>query len=117
MIESPQRRTAAVIAAFNPDDDLLSNAESIGKQVDEIIVVDDCSTSPASESILDQLAATGVKILRLSSNSGIAAALNFGIEELESTTRPDFVLTFDQDSLPVPGLRRKGACDARPRDR
>lgn len=102
MIESPQRRTAAVIAAFNPDDELLSNAESIGVQVDELIVVDDCSTSPASESIFDRLSETGAKVLRLSSNSGIAAALNRGLEELEATTRPDFVLTFDQDSLPVP---------------
>ncbi|GAA4029862.1 MULTISPECIES: glycosyltransferase [Arthrobacter] len=101
MIESPQRRTAAVIAAFNPDNELLTNAESIAAQVDELIVVDDCSTSSAAESIFDDLAATGVKVLRLGSNSGIAAALNRGIKELESSTRPDFVLTFDQDSLPV----------------
>ncbi|MDP9905087.1 MULTISPECIES: glycosyltransferase [Arthrobacter] len=102
MIESPQRRTAAVIAAFNPDDELLTNAESIATQVDELIVVDDCSTSPASEQIFDHLAGNGTKVLRLDNNSGIAAALNRGLEELESTSRPDFVLTFDQDSLPVP---------------
>ncbi|MEZ2389051.1 glycosyltransferase [bacterium RCC_150] len=102
MIESPQRRIAAVIAAFNPDDELLSNAEAIKSQVDQLIVVDDCSSSDPSAAIFEKLAETGVKVLQMDTNSGIAATLNRGIEELRTTTQPDFILTFDQDSLPVP---------------
>ena len=102
MIESPQRRTAAVIAAFNPDDELLTNAAAIAAQVGQLVVVDDGSTSPTAAPIFDHLTEAGVEVLRLDQNSGIAAALNRGIEELGATTRPEFVLTFDQDSLPVP---------------
>lgn len=103
MTERRQRRIAAVIAAFNPDDELLANAAAIRAQVDELIVVDDCSSAPAAAGIFTQLQEQGSKVLALPRNSGIAAALNRGIEELEATTSPEFVLTFDQDSLPVPG--------------
>lgn len=103
MTERRQRRIAAVIAAFNPDDDLLSNAAAIRDQVDELVVVDDCSSSPDSPSIFAQLRQQGVRVLEMPGNSGIAAALNRGVEELDATTSPEFFLTFDQDSLPVAG--------------
>jgi rhamnosyltransferase len=99
--ERRQRRIAAVVAAFNPDDDLLVNAAAIRSQVDELIVVNDCSTDPAADGIFAELRLRGVQVLDLPSNSGIAAALNRGIEELAATTVPEFILTFDQDSLPV----------------
>jgi rhamnosyltransferase len=99
--ERHKKRVAAVIAAFNPDDDLLANATAIKKQVDELVVVDDSSTSPAARVIFDQLQRMGIPVLQQPSNSGIAAALNRGIDEL--LTEPEFILTFDQDSLPVEG--------------
>jgi rhamnosyltransferase len=97
-----QRRIGAVIAAYNPDTDLIANAVAILRQVDELVVVDDCSSEPAAESIFADLAALGVTIVRQIENSGIGAALNRGIEALASKAAPDFVLTFDQDSMPVP---------------
>ncbi|MET3919692.1 glycosyltransferase [Arthrobacter sp. UYEF20] len=103
MTERRQRRIAAVIAAFNPDDDLLANAAAIRAQVDELVVVDDCSADPAAAGILARLQQQGVMVLAMPRNSGIAAALNRGVEELEATTAPEFILTFDQDSLPVAG--------------
>ncbi|WP_427130218.1 glycosyltransferase [Pseudarthrobacter sp. S9] len=103
MTERRQRRIAAVIAAFNPDGELLTNAAAIRAQVDELIVVDDCSSVPDAAGIFSQLQQQGIKVLALPRNSGIAAALNRGVEELESTTTPEFILTFDQDSLPVAG--------------
>lgn len=99
MTERQNRRVAAVIAAFNPDDDLLANATAISMQVDELVIVDDSSTSPAAQQIFEKLQRLRIQVLRQPSNSGIAAALNRGIAEL--TVTPDFVLTFDQDSLPV----------------
>lgn len=101
MTDRHQRRIAAVIAAFNPDEDLLGNAAAIQAQVDELIVVDDHSTDPTAASVFTRLRDQGVKVLVQPHNSGIAAALNRGVAELESTVRPDFILTFDQDSLPV----------------
>lgn len=101
MNERRQRRIAAVIAAFNPDDDLLANAAAIRAQVDELVVVDDCSSAPAAAGIFSRLGEQGVTVLAMPRNAGIAAALNRGVEELQSTTSPEFILTFDQDSLPV----------------
>jgi rhamnosyltransferase len=101
--ERRQRRIAAVIAAFNPDEDLLANAAAIRAQVDDLIVVDDCSSAVAAAGIFTRLGEQGVTVLALPRNSGIAAALNRGIEELQDTTSPEFILTFDQDSLPVAG--------------
>lgn len=103
MTERRQRRIAAVIAAFNPDDELLANAAAIRTQVDELVVVDDGSSAPAAAGIFTRLQDQGVTVLALPSNSGIAAALNRGIEELQATSAPEFILTFDQDSCPVPG--------------
>jgi rhamnosyltransferase len=97
--ERHNRRVAAVIAAFNPDDDLLSNAAAIKRQVDELVIVDDSSTSPAASAIFDQLQGPGIQVVRQPANSGIAAALNRGVAELRMA--PDFILTFDQDSLPT----------------
>lgn len=103
MTERRQRRIAAVIAAFNPDDELLANAAAIRTQVDELVVVDDGSSAPEAAGIFARLQDQGVTVLALLRNSGIAEALNRGIEELRATTSPEFILTFDQDSLPVSG--------------
>ncbi|WP_066292697.1 glycosyltransferase [Arthrobacter sp. B6] len=99
MTERENRRVAAVIAAFNPDDDLLGNATAISQQVDELVVVDDASTSSTAPEIFEKLREQGIPVFHQPGNSGIAAALNRGIVEL--SVAPDFVLTFDQDSLPV----------------
>lgn len=101
MIDRDKPRIAAVIAAFNPDEDLLANAAAIRAQVDDLIVVDDGSQAPAAPGIFTRLRDQGAKVLVQPHNSGIAAALNRGVEELGSTTSPEFILTFDQDSLPV----------------
>lgn len=99
MTERHNKRVAAVIAAFNPDDDLLVNAAAIRRQVDELVVVDDCSSSPTAAAIFEQLQERGIQVVHQPTNSGIAASLNRGMAELRVT--PDFILTFDQDSLPV----------------
>lgn len=92
-------RTSAVVSLFNPDDGVLANAAGLLSQVDHVVVIDDGSTTDTSR-ILNGLAAMGCKVARLSENSGIAAALNRGIElALTPAEKPDYILTMDQDSL------------------
>ena len=72
-------------------------------QVDSVVVVDDGSPEDPAR-ILAALEAMGCKVERLTENSGIAAALNAGITAaLAADTKPDYILTMDQDSLLDPG--------------
>jgi rhamnosyltransferase len=91
--------TAAVISLFNPDHTVLVNAAALLKQVDAVVAVDDGS-SPDAELILARLAELGCVVECLPSNMGIAAALNAGIAvALSAPSKPEFILTMDQDSL------------------
>jgi rhamnosyltransferase len=95
----PVPATAAVVSLFNPTDGVLANAAALLAQVAKVVVVDDGSPLDSSR-VLDELASMGCEVVRLSSNSGIAAALNAGISAaLAAGPKPDFVLTMDQDSL------------------
>ena len=96
-------KTAAVVSLFNPDDGVLANAAALLGQVDSVVVVDDGSPQDPAR-ILAALGAMGCKVVRLTENSGIAAALNAGITAaLAADTKPDYILTMDQDSLLDPG--------------
>lgn len=99
-------RTCAVVSLFNPDDGVLANAAALLSQVDHVVVVDDGSTQDPGR-ILAKLSAAGCTVERLHENSGIAAALNRGIEiALSRADKPDYVLTMDQDSLLEDGYVR-----------
>ena len=92
-------QTAAVVSLFNPDDGVLANAAALLAQVDSVVVVDDGSPADPAR-ILAELGSMGCTVVRLPENSGIAAALNAGITAaLAADTRPDYILTMDQDSL------------------
>jgi rhamnosyltransferase len=73
-------------------------------QFDVVAVVDDGSGSLASDLLLD-LARLGAWVVALRLNSGIAKALNLGVEML-SLSEEDLIFTFDQDSQPPVGYRR-----------
>ncbi len=92
----------AVVAAYRPQDDLVDNVAAALSQVQGVVVVDDGSPE-GTEHILDALGAAGAMVLRREVNSGIAAALNAGIEEALARWHPEFVLTLDQDSCVTDG--------------
>jgi rhamnosyltransferase len=95
---APSTRVVAVISAFNPGPSLLDACASLRAQTASVTIVDDGSTADVTE-ILDACAATGCQIVLLGQNSGIAAALNAGVEAaLDGTPGAEFVLTLDQDS-------------------
>ena len=89
-------RVIAVVPTYRPDEDVLVHLRQIAGQVSAVVVVDDGSGEAAS-AILDTLAAEVAQVIRLGSNSGIAAALNAGVRwALDDGA--DYVLTVDQDT-------------------
>jgi rhamnosyltransferase len=86
----------AVVTVFHPDHSLLENLKAVRPQVDNIVVVDDGS-GPSADALLDSVAAAGDSVVRLDANSGIAVALNRGIDRARDLGATS-VLTLDQDS-------------------
>ena len=95
---APSTRVVAVISAFNPGPALVDACTSLLSQTASVTIVDDGSTADVAE-ILDACAAVGCQVVLLGQNSGIAAALNAGVDTaFESEPGAEFVLTLDQDS-------------------
>jgi rhamnosyltransferase len=94
------RRVVAVVTAFRPTEDLVSNVAELSKQVDAVVVVDDGS-GPRFDGVLTALQSDVVSTVRLTQNEGIAAALNAGVAAANPRS-DDLLVTFDQDSrVPV----------------
>lgn len=86
----------AIIVSFNPDINVLAtNVESLKKQVDKVIVVDNFSIN--NEELVAQLSRE-VEILSLDKNYGLAKAQNDGIREAKKMGATH-VIIFDQDSI------------------
>ncbi len=93
---SHRARVVAVLSAFRPELALIAHCAALDPQVAGVIVVDDGSGEHA-EAVLRQLETAGVTVLRQPQNSGIAAAMNRGIDAALAAGA-EFVVTFDQDS-------------------
>lgn len=91
---------AAVVAAFAPDDALLSGVQAVLPQVAVVVVVlDEAVPSAAGAAVLEACRAAGAEVVVQGENRGIGAALNTGTaraRELRPGTT--HVLTLDQDS-------------------
>lgn len=88
-------KVVAVVTVFRPESapDLLL---PLSRQVDAIVVVDDGS-GPEYTAVRDLIRATGIEVVEIESNAGIAVALNSGIARARELGA-DAVVTFDQDS-------------------
>lgn len=90
--------TAAVIVTYNPDRIQLSALiDTLVSSIEHVIIVDNNSSSDVYELISPF--APNFSLLRQSTNSGIACALNIGINYAK-TLDSDYVYLFDQDSSP-----------------
>lgn len=96
--QSMREATAAIIAAYNPDDTLLPNVALAAGQVGHVFVVDDGSSAPGVPDLLNELERSGATVIRQPSNGGIASALNTGIRKALQNKAVEYVLTLDQDS-------------------
>ncbi|MGX5770684.1 glycosyltransferase family 2 protein [Microbacterium trichothecenolyticum] len=93
--------TAAVVLAYHPDDAILENLVRIRPQVGRVYVVDN---SPGEESArLWSTLGDGVEVLEQCGNVGVAAGFNAGIRAALAAGS-DYVVIFDQDSTPTPGM-------------
>lgn len=99
---SQRDRVVAVVSSFQPTEDLVMRCATLARQVSNVVVIDDGSDERAS-SVLHQLAADNVIVVKHSENSGIGAAMNTGFERALELGR-EFVVTFDQDSTAPVGF-------------
>ena len=83
------------MSTFRPDRDVVERARIHARQIDKLIVVDD--GSPHS-SVLDELNDANFEVIRLTENSGIAKALNVGMQAALDQGA-DYILNLDQDSV------------------
>ena len=105
-IRSMQANVTAIIVTYNPDDGELSRLlECISAQVSHIVVVDNATVDPV---VADKIRHDVEKLktpalIRNDTNLGLATAINQGIAAAQRNNS-NFVITFDQDSLPQENL-------------
>jgi glycosyltransferase involved in cell wall biosynthesis len=105
-------RVAVIIPCFNDGPMAVTAVRSVREDEDvELVVVDDGSTDPDTETALAELARDGVEVLH-KENGGLASARMAGVE---ATTAP-YVYPLDADDLLLPGSLRllADALDAAP---
>lgn len=91
----------AVIVCYNPDIDKLNkNVRAIYHQVSHIYIVDNGSLN--LESYKQTLPKSNLDIIELSSNKGIAYALNVGYNACKD--KCSWFITLDQDSCSAPNM-------------
>ena len=83
------------MSTFGPDQAVVERERTHAQQLEKLIIVDDGSRDA---SVLDALRGDEFQVLRLTTNSGIAAALNVGMS-LALEQGADYVLNLDQDSV------------------
>lgn len=96
------RSIAAVIATYEPGDNLRVQRDALTADGVTVYVVDDATPSDAGRALLDEVAARGTRVLRKPTNSGIGTSLNLGVAAALDDGH-DAVLTFDQDSTTPDG--------------
>lgn len=94
-----------IIVTFNPPNDLFSNINIFLEQLDHVVIVDNGSRSE-KRLLLEQEASrrkSSLTIIFNDDNLGVATALNQGFQwGIDHSF--DSVITFDQDSMPTPGM-------------
>lgn len=100
---SGDRRVACVVVTYNPDPARLRQLlDSVLPQVDDVQLIDNGSAGEAL-AWLNRLAEPRLRLVRLGSNKGIAAAMNVGIAGARAAGC-SHVLLLDHDSVPSPSM-------------
>lgn len=94
------RGLCGVVVTYHPDNDAIENLRKVMRECGRVVVVDNASPLEVQRRIA---AMTGIELITLSENVGIAAALNIGAGKAAEAGRK-WVVTFDQDSQPAGGM-------------
>lgn len=90
-----QARAGAVVVTYFPEPDAIARLERLADLLPHLVVVDN---TPGGADLLKPLASwTGIVLMPLLENAGIACALNVGIRRLIERNC-DYFFLFDQDS-------------------
>src|SRR4051812_31118400 len=90
----------AVVVSYHPDAEVKRNLRALVREFGHVLIVDNGSP-PAAQAML--AGESDVTLIALGENLGVAAALNRGAEWARQRGY-QWMATFDQDSMPAPGL-------------
>jgi rhamnosyltransferase len=90
----------AVVVTFHPDEAVIENVRAIAAECAHVLIVDNGSPASVQARFADL---PRTELLALGENRGIAAALNVGARRAADMGF-GWIITFDQDSRPVPGM-------------
>jgi rhamnosyltransferase len=86
-----------VIVTFNPNiNRFIKVLDAASKQTQKIIIVDNASKNIKE---IKKVLLNNAKIIELSENLGLSAALNIGIKNAIEAFDPDWILTLDDDTI------------------
>lgn len=102
----------AVVVTFNPEGRALERLDAIKAEVGRMVVVDNGSSREVIDRLSQWTTANDATLVSNPTNRGLAMALNQGIEWCERAGC-EWVITFDQDSTPLPGFAAAELATAR----
>lgn len=88
----------AVIITYNIDEQIYVNIDSIINQVQEVLIIDNCSVNTTKEILKNISTNNKISIIYNNENYGIARALNQGLRYFVERNY-DWVITLDHDSV------------------
>jgi rhamnosyltransferase len=99
------RQVCAILVSYHPDAELPRRAARVLEQAGALVIVDNGSGEDACELLHGIAADSRVSLVLNPANSGIASALNSGVERARASGFA-WVLLLDQDSDPHEGMLR-----------
>jgi len=96
---SETNTVVALVTVYRPDEGIFESLEAIQRNCPTVIVIDDGSSSDY-DLMLDRIEKSVDLLVRQTANSGLAKALNVGIETAIEKYQATHVVTFDQDTQP-----------------
>jgi rhamnosyltransferase len=106
MCHIEKKSVCAVVISYQPTVEFIKNIHALAAQVDEIIIVDNCSSRSGRAIIEESAAGNNVTVIYNHENLGIGSALNTGIRFAKERGY-EWIGTFDQDSRITSGFVKK----------
>ncbi|MBB6713526.1 glycosyltransferase family 2 protein [Clostridium gasigenes] len=98
-----KKDVCAIVITYNPDKDMALGMNSLLKQADNIIIVDNGSEKGQVSFLKKICSENKIDLIENNTNVGIAKALNIGIKEAIARGYK-WILTLDQDSVLTDGM-------------